>query len=161
MNEEENGGIFFDKGLLNCLGFNSSSVALEDAACSPAAIYEQNGSRSFWKRSNEEISGTKLIYGVVIFDDEVDRYKEIMERLEFHPETSDTTKDLRYKTPLKSSYWKPSSDIKCDRLNFPIRTQEYFDDLNTYRYFDDIINFEYLLMTTPQVETKSLKIVPF
>ena len=159
MNEQENGGIFFDKELLKCLGFNSNSVALQAAACSPAAIYEQNGSRSFWKRSNEEISGTKLIYGVVIFDDEVDRYKEIMERLEF--QTSDTTKDLKYETPLKSSYWKPSPDIKCDRLNFPIRTKEYFDDLNTYRYFDDIINFEYLLMTTPQVEPKSLKIFTF
>ena len=155
VNEEENGGIFFDKDLLTCLGFNSNSVALKAAACSPDAIYEQNGSRSFWKRSNEEISGTKLIYGVVIFDDEVDRYKEIMERLEY------PTEDLKYETPLKSSYWKPSSDIKCDRLNFPIRTQEYFDDLNTYRYFDDIINFEYLLMTTPQVEPKSLKIVSF
>ena len=154
VNEQENRGIFFDKELLKCLGFNSNSVALQAAACSPTAIYEQNGSRSFWKRSNEEISGTKLIYGVVIFDDEVDRYKEIMERLEF-------TEDLKYETPLKSSYWKPSPEIKCDRLNFPIRTKEYFDDLNTYRYFDDIINFEYLLMTTPQVEPKLLKIVPF
>ena len=140
------------------MGFNSNSVEIP-AACSPAADYEQNGSRSFWKRSNETISGAKLIFGVVIFEDEIDRYIEVMQRLEI-TYTEDETKITNYETPLKS-YWKPSSDIECDRLNFPIRTQEYFDDQNTFRYFDDIINFEYLLQTTPQVEPKSLQLVSF
>lgn len=157
MNEDGKEGIFSDKALLNCLGFDSNSVELPEVpvSCSPAAEYEQHESRSFWKRSNEEMSGTKLIYGVVIFEDEIDRYKEIMQRLDIT--------DYKYNaaTSFKSSYWKPSSEIECDNLNFPTRTQEYFNDENTYRYFDDIINFEYLLMTTPQVELKSLKVLSF
>ena len=157
MNDDEKEGIFSDKALLNCLGFDSNSVGLPEVpvSCSPAAEYEQNGSRSFWKRSNEEMSGTKLIYGVVIFEDEIDRYKEIMQRLDIT--------DYKYNaaTSFKSTYWKPSPNIECDKLNFPTRTQEYFNDENTYRYFDDIINFEYLLMTTPQVELKSLKELSF
>lgn len=159
MNEEDEEGIFSDKAFLNCLGFDSNSVGLPEVpvSCSPASEYEQNGSRSFWKRSNETDTGTKLIFGVVIFEDEIDRYKEIMQRLDI-PEGT-----LKYDatTSFKSSYWKPSLGIECDNLNFPTRTQEYFDDDHTFRYFDDIINFEYLLMTTPQVELKSLKVLSF
>ena len=149
-------GVFADGKLLECI-FGSNDVKASDcgSSCCPTSEYELIGTRSYWKLSNEEESGTRLLYGTVIFDDEVERYKEIMQRLDI----SEAENILKYTTPPKSSYWKPSADIQCDKLNFPLRTKEFYEDSNTYRYFDDIVNFEYLVGTTPQVESKMLKCV--
>ena len=138
---------------MKCI-FGSNDVKASDcgSSYSPAADYELIGTRSFWKLSNEEKSGTRLLYGTVIFDDEVERYEEIMQRLNI----SKSENVLKYTTPLKSLYWKPSADIQCDKLNFPLRTTEFYEDSNTYKYFDDIVNFEYFVGTTPQVVPKLL-----
>ena len=138
--------------MLNCIFKSINSNAVEALLPQSCGTEKVNGTRSFWKLSNEEKSGTQLIFGAVIFEDEEERYEELMQRLNI-TEDKDTD-SLNYATPLDSSYWKPSKEIKCDKLNFPLRTQDFYDDMKTTRYFDDLVNFKYLVATSPQVEPK-------